>query len=188
MHSKDTSSPGTSQKSELLLDVKYLSRKVSGNWIWENISFELSAGQRLALSGKSGSGKSMLLRSLAGLDVLEKGPSGEEGSINFSGKSIAEWEMPEFRTRIGYVPQHQAFPDETVEECFKRVFTLKANQNKFYNRIVYIYLLFFSMNSVCFSEAARSTNQEKHLQKLTRTQNAYLILFFLKILVAKLLL
>ena len=42
--------------------------------------------------------------------------------------------MPEYRTRIGYVPQHPAFPDETVEECFKRVFTLKANQNKFYDR------------------------------------------------------
>ena len=134
MHSKDISSPGTSQKSELLLHVKNLSRKVSGNWIWENISFELSAGQRLALSGTSGSGKSMLLRTLAGLDVLEKGPSGEEGYISFSGKSITEWKMPEYRTRIGYVPQHQAFPDETVEECFKRVFRLKANQNKFYDR------------------------------------------------------
>ena len=134
MHSKDTSSPGTSQKSELLLQVKNLSRKVSGNWILENISFELSAGQRLALSGTSGSGKSMLLRTLAGLDVIEKLPSGEEGSISFSGKSIAEWEMPEYRTRIGYVPQYQAFTDETVEECFKRVFTLKANQNKFYDR------------------------------------------------------
>ena len=134
MHSKDTSSSRTSQKSELLLQVKNLSRKVSSNWIWENINFELSAGQRLALSGTSGSGKSMLLRTLAGLDVLEKGPSGEEGSISFSGKSIAEWKMPEYRTRIGYVPQHQAFPDETVEECFKRVFTLKANQNKFYDR------------------------------------------------------
>jgi len=134
MHSKDTSSPGTSQKSELLLNVKNLSRKVSGNWIWENISFELSAGQRLALSGRSGSGKSMLLRTLAVLDVLEKGPSGEEGSISFLDKSIAEWEMPEYRTRIGYIPQHPAFQDETVEECFKRVFTLKANQNKFYDR------------------------------------------------------
>ena len=134
MHSKDTSSLGTSQKSELLMHVKNLSRKVSGNWIWVNISFELSAGQRLALSGTSGSGKSMLLKTLAGLDVLEKGPSGEEGSISLSGKSMAEWKMPEYRTRIGYVPQHQAFPDETVEECFKRVFTLKANQNKFYNR------------------------------------------------------
>ena len=134
MHSKDTSSPGARQKSELLLHVKNLSRKVSGNWIWENISFELSAGQRLALSGTSGSGKSMLLRTLAGLDVLEKGPSGEEGSISFSGKSITEWKMPEYRTRIGYVPQYQAFTDETVEECFKRAFTLKANQNKFYDR------------------------------------------------------
>ena len=134
MHSKDTSSPGTSQKSELLLQVKNLSRKVSGNWIWENISFELSAGQRIALSGTSGSGKSMLLRTLAGLDVLEKGPSSKEGSISFSGKSITEWKMPEYRTRICYVSQHTAFPDETVEECFKRVFMLKANQNKFFDR------------------------------------------------------
>tara|TARA_Y100001960_G_C14418769_1_gene701831 strand:- start:179 stop:790 length:612 start_codon:yes stop_codon:yes gene_type:complete len=76
----------------------------------------------------------MLLRTLAGLDVLEKGPSGEEGYISFSGKSMAEWKMPEYRTRISYVPQHQAFPDETVEDCFKRVFTLKVNQNKFYDR------------------------------------------------------
>ena len=57
-----------------MLQVNNLSRKVSGNWIWENISFELSAGQRLALSGTSGSGKSMLLRALVGLDVLEKEP------------------------------------------------------------------------------------------------------------------
>jgi len=134
MHSKDTLTPGTSQKSELLLNVKNLSRKVKGNWIWENISFELSVGQRLGLSGTSGSGKSMLLRTLAGLDVLEKGPSGEEGSISFSGSSIAEWKMPEYRTRICYVPQNPAFPDETVEDSFKRVFMLKANQNKFYNR------------------------------------------------------
>ena len=131
MHSKDTSSPGTSQKSELLLHVNNLSRKVSGNWIWENISFELSAGQRLALSGTSGSGKSMLLRTLAGLDVLEKGPSGEEGSISFSSKSITEWEMPEYPTKIGYIPQQSAFHDETIEECFKRFFTLTAYQKNF---------------------------------------------------------
>jgi len=42
--------------------------------------------------------------------------------------------MPQYRTRIGYVPQHPAFLDETVEECLKRVFTLKANQKKFYDR------------------------------------------------------
>ena len=99
MHFKDISSPGTSQKSELLLNVKNLSRKVSGNWIWENISFELSAGQGLAISGTSGSGKSMLLRTLAGLDVFEKGPSGEVGSISLSGKSITDWGMPQYPTR-----------------------------------------------------------------------------------------
>ena len=60
------------------MHVNNLSRKVSGNWIWVNISFQLSAGQRLALTGTSGSGKSMLLKTLAGLDVLEKGLPGEK--------------------------------------------------------------------------------------------------------------
>ena len=134
MHSNETYSIGTSQKSKLLLQVKNISRKVSEKWIWENISFDLYAGQRIALSGTSGSGKSVLLRTIAGLDVLEKGPSGEEGTISFSGKSITEWEMPEYRIKVGYVPQHPAFSDETVEECFKRVFSLKVNQNKFYDQ------------------------------------------------------
>ena len=134
MHSKDTYLTETSQKSKLLLQVKNISRKVSDNWIWENISFDLYAGQRIALSGTSGSGKSFLLRTLAGLDVLEKGPSGEEGSISFSGRSITEWEMPEYRIKIGYVPQNPVFPDGTVEECFRSVFSLKVNQNKFYDQ------------------------------------------------------
>ena len=103
MHSKDTSSPGTSQKSELLVYVKNLNRKVSSNWIWENLSLELSEGQRLALSGTSGSGESMLLRTLAELDVFEKVQSGKKGSISFSGKSITEWEMPQYHTITGYV-------------------------------------------------------------------------------------
>ena len=117
-----------------MLQVKNISRKVSGKWIWKNISFDLYADQRIAISGTSGSGKSMLLRTLAGLDVLEKGPSGKEGSVSFSGKSITEWEMPEYRKRIGFIPQNPVFPDKKVEECFKKIFSFKANQNKFYDQ------------------------------------------------------
>ena len=134
MHSKDISSTGTSQKSAAVLSVENLSRKVSGSWIWKNISFQLSPGERLALSGSSGSGKSLLLRTLAGLDVLETGPSGENGSISFAGKSLTDWEMPQYRTKVGYIPQQPAFPDESVEDCFKRVFRLKAHQNKCYDQ------------------------------------------------------
>jgi len=68
----------------------------------------------LALSGTSSDGKSLLLGTLAVLDVLEKVPPGEKDSISFSGKSMAEWEMPQYHTR-SYVPQNPAFPDETVE-------------------------------------------------------------------------
>ena len=134
MHSKDISSVRTSQKYDAGLFCKNLSRQISGNWIWSKINLHLAPGNKLALTGSSGSGKSLLLRTLAGLDVIESGPSGETGSINFDGKSLYEWEMPRYRTRVCYIPQNPVFFDETVETNLKRVFSLKVNQNRHYDR------------------------------------------------------
>ena len=134
LHSTDKSSGRTSQKSAPLLSAENLSRQVSANWIWSNISFDLVPGDRLALTGASGSGKSLLLRTLAGLDVISTGPSGEYGSISFEGKSLHEWEMPQYRSKVCYIQQQPAFFDETVEANFKRVFRLKTHQNIQYDR------------------------------------------------------
>ncbi|MCH2265368.1 MAG: ATP-binding cassette domain-containing protein [SAR324 cluster bacterium] len=134
LHSTDISTGRTSQKSEPLLSVDNLCRQVSANWIWNNISFDLAAGDRLALTGSSGSGKSLLLRTLSGLDVIASGPSGENGSIRFAGKSLHEWEMPQYRSKVCYIQQHPTFFDETVEANLKRVFRLKAHQNIKYDR------------------------------------------------------
>ena len=68
------------------------------------------------------------------MDVIDSGPSGEYGSINFEGKSLHEWEMPQYRTKVSYISQHPAFFDETVEANFKRVFHLKEHQNRQYDR------------------------------------------------------
>ena len=134
MHSTDIPSMRTSQKSDPVLSGENLSRQVSGNRIWSKINIHLNPGERLALTGSSGSGKSLLLRTLAGLDVIDSGPSGEYGSINFEGKSLHEWEMPQYRTKVCYISQHPAFFDETVEANFKRVFHLKVHQNRQYDR------------------------------------------------------
>ena len=134
MHSTDISSVRTSQKSDAGLSCKNLSRQISGNWIWSKINLHLAPGDKLALSGSSGSGKSLLLRTLAGLDVIESAPSGETGTINFDGISLHNWEMPQYRTKVSYIPQNPVFFDETVETNLKRAFQLKAHQHRRYNQ------------------------------------------------------
>lgn len=134
MHSTDISSVRTSQKSDAGLSCKNLSRQISGNCIWSKINLHLAPGDKLALSGSSGSGKSLLLRTLAGLDVIESGLSGETGTINFDGISLHDWEMPQYRTKVSYIPQNPVFFDETVETNLKSAFQLKAHQHRHYDQ------------------------------------------------------
>ena len=134
MHSTDISSVRTSQKSDTGLSCKNLSRQISGSWIWSEINLHLAPGDKLALSGSSGSGKSLLLRTLAGLDVIESAPSGETGTINFAGISLHDWEMPQYRTQVSFIPQNPVFFDETVETNLKRAFQLKAHQHRRYDQ------------------------------------------------------
>jgi len=134
MHSTDISSRRTSQKSDPVLFGENLSHQVSGNRIWNKINIHLNPGERLALTGSSGSGKSFLLRTLGGLDDIDPEPSGEYGLINFEGKSLRKWEMPQYRTKVGYISQHTTFFEETVEANFKRVFHLKVHKNRQYAR------------------------------------------------------
>ena len=134
MHSTDISSVRTSQKSDVGISCKNLSRQISGSWIWSKINLHLAPGDKLALTGSSGSGKSLLLRTLAGLDVIESAPSGETGTINFDGISLHDLEMTQYRTKVSFIPQNPVFFDETVETNLKRAFKLKANQHRHYDR------------------------------------------------------
>ncbi|WP_438352526.1 ABC transporter ATP-binding protein [Microbacterium sp. CJ88] len=76
------------------------------------VSLSLRAGSRLAVVGASGSGKSTMLRAIAGLlDV-------SDGTISVDGSAVAGAGRmtPAHRRGIGYVPQDGAlFPHLTVE-------------------------------------------------------------------------
>lgn len=82
--------------------------------VLEGVSFEVREGECLGLIGGSGTGKSVLLRSLIGLEVPD---SGTIEIHDFSVTTLKEHKMIELRKKVAYVFQGGAlFDSMTVYE------------------------------------------------------------------------
>jgi PrtD family type I secretion system ABC transporter len=79
------------------------------------VSFDLAAGESLAVIGPSGAGKSTLIRLLAGLWRPRV------GSVRLDGAEIADWPREDLGPHIGYVPQDVELFDGTVAENIARL-------------------------------------------------------------------
>ena len=91
--------------------------------VWRDVNFTVSPGSRLLIDGPSGSGKSLLLRAVAGLD-----PS--DGECRLYGKTPAEWGVPRYRSRVMYVPQHPSFAPGTVADAMAQPFGFGVHQHR----------------------------------------------------------
>lgn len=89
--------------------------------------FALAQNTRIAITGPSGSGKSVFLRALALLD------SQATGEIAWQGMPVRAEMIPHYRTCVCYVPQKAAFVDGTVEDNLRLPFTLKSLQGRSYD-------------------------------------------------------
>lgn len=78
---------------------------------WEPIDLALAAGERAGISGASGSGKSLLLRAVADLDV-------HGGDVFLDGVSCAAMPAAEWRRKVGMLPAESRWWCETVGEHF----------------------------------------------------------------------
>lgn len=104
------------EKPELepLIQVEGVYKKFGGKTVHNGIDLDIYKGEVLTLMGGSGSGKSVLLRSLIGLEKPDR------GHIYFRGQDIVtldEQQLVEVRKRIAYVFQYGALFDSfTVKE------------------------------------------------------------------------
>ncbi len=110
----------------VLLQGRKLGRSLGQRWIWRGLDLEIDSGQRLGVAGPSGTGKSMLLRALAGLDPVD------EGQILFHGKAPTAIGMPRYRARVVYLHQRPAMLPGSVEHNLRAPFALKTHAGRSY--------------------------------------------------------
>lgn len=102
------------KKLKTLIDVNHLKISFGTQEVLKDVSFSLHNGENLVILGKSGTGKSVLIKCIVGL----LNPAG--GTINVLGKEVGSLnvnELNELRMKIGFLFQSSALYDSmTVKE------------------------------------------------------------------------
>lgn len=104
-----------SEKSpDYVLVIEHLFKSFGDNHVLVDFNLQLRRGENVAVLGKSGSGKSVLIKCIIGLMQTD------DGTINVLGRNInvlSHHELDEVRTKIGFLFQSNALYDSmTVRE------------------------------------------------------------------------
>lgn len=87
-------------------------------WLFQQIEMEVGPGDRLALVGPTGSGKSLVLRALALLDPVDR------GEILWRDRPVADTSVPIYRGQVLYLQQRSPVIEGTVEDNLRVPFSL----------------------------------------------------------------
>lgn len=103
-----------SNKSSPVLSVRNLYKRFGNNVVLNDFSLDLYKGQNIVVLGKSGSGKSVLIKCIIGL------LKSDNGSIHVFDENIPdlnEYELDKIRAKVGFLFQSNALYDSmTVRE------------------------------------------------------------------------
>jgi len=115
---------------EVVIEIKNVNKSFGDNHVLRDFSMDLYRGENLVVLGKSGSGKSVLIKCIIGLMTQDS------GSIKVLGKEINDLDhdaLDKMRVKVGFLFQSNALYDSmTVRENLEfplRRHWLKAQQN-----------------------------------------------------------
>jgi phospholipid/cholesterol/gamma-HCH transport system ATP-binding protein len=110
-----------------IIVIKDLKKSYGNNHVLDGFNMELRQGENLVIMGKSGSGKSVMIKCLIGLEEAD------EGSIEVMGENIrtlSREALDELRTEVGFLFQGSALYDSmSVRENLE--FPLRRHTKKF---------------------------------------------------------
>jgi len=100
--------------SEVIIEVKEINKSFGDNHVLRNFSMDVSPGENLVILGKSGSGKSVLIKCIINLMMVDS------GIIRVFGENISALDqdlLDKMRAKIGFLFQSNALYDSmTVRE------------------------------------------------------------------------
>src|SRR5690242_16598488 len=112
--SSGSNSQSTTVNSSSMVAVRGLKKRIGAQEILRGVEMDVAAGETLVIIGRSGGGKSVLLKNLIGL------MQPNEGEIRIDGQSIiglSERRLADIRRKVGILFQGGAlFDSMTVEE------------------------------------------------------------------------
>ena len=135
----------------------------SGAALLQDVNLSISPGERWAIVGDSGAGKTLLMRSLALLD-----PSA--GRLLWQGEPIGHHDVPAYRARVIYLAQSAAVVDGTVEDNLRLPYTLHRHLSDTFDRDAAIGMLQSLRKNDSFLQrrASELSGGEKQIVALVR--------------------
>ncbi|WP_312113442.1 ABC transporter ATP-binding protein [Brevibacillus reuszeri] len=90
----------------------------SGQWLFRNVDAKITEPTTIGVLGKSGQGKSTLLR------ILGRLIPPDSGTVRLNQKDISQWDPAKWRMKMSYVAQHAVMLPGSVEDNLRTVSTL----------------------------------------------------------------
>jgi len=107
-----------------VIEIEHLQKSFDGKEVLKDINLQIKKNENVVILGKSGIGKSVLIKCIVGLIYPDN------GSVKVFGKDVLEMnykEINELRTRVGFIFQGNALYDSmTVKENLE--FPLRRNK------------------------------------------------------------
>lgn len=102
----DTSVPSALFRGNIRFDG--ISFRYNDVYVFKDFSLDIHQGQRIGILGKTGKGKSTLMKLLLNFYPLES------GAILLDGKELKEWDVDEVRSQVNYVNQKTNLFNDTI--------------------------------------------------------------------------
>ena len=108
-----------------IIRLEHVTKRFDGQKVHDDLSLSVNEGEFLTVIGRSGCGKTTMLRLINGLQKPDS------GKVYVEGEDVDNTDLIALRRRIGYVIQNKGlFPHMTVEKNISYVPVISGKKNK----------------------------------------------------------